>query len=382
MRIVSSLVRIVGLVLCVALLAWVVLALFPTEQRDPAAIMNEMRDLSSNVSSYDVKGNFRGKRDEISQDLSGMACVVPLYRSERTCLAIDDELQAAQYLSLNQKNKTLTPGKMQPLIDKDQIGAVLGRLPEVDCVNSERPKFKELDGEGVAYQAPYFYVVGSHGCARKSGKFKSSVFILTRVRVDQAGQPVGERGSVSAIEATFRLTDVLKAVAPLSTYFGKKLRDGNKGLNIEGLAVDGDKLIIALRAPVLAGKAFLVVTELAPLFDPEFQPGAEGGRLKAEVISVALGPEVGFRDVARLPDGRLLLLTGPANTQAIPYQIYLFDLKSRAPAQLLSTVKTVTAEYKAESLTVLGVSEGRVRVLVLFDGVLNGAPRELILPLP
>src|SRR5262249_29164669 len=119
--------------------------------------------------------------------------------------------------------------------------------------------FKDLDGEAVSYAAPYFYIVGSHGCSRKKAKFRISTFLLTRLKVDAAGAVVGPVG------ASFRLSDALSQGA-FGAYFGKDLDTG--GLNVEGLAVIQDKLYAGLRAPSLAGTAGIVVVSVAALFKP------------------------------------------------------------------------------------------------------------------
>ena len=104
-------------------------------------------------------------------------------------------------------------------------------------------EFGELDGEAVAFAAPYYYVVGSHGCSRKKGEFRASSFILARLSDDQQG----------GVETTFRLTDVLRHASTVSAYFGKDL-NGDNGLNIEGLAVVGTNSSSACVAhPLTAG---------------------------------------------------------------------------------------------------------------------------------
>jgi len=43
-----------------------------------------------------------------------------------------------------------------------------GTPPKTTCEKADG--FDNLDGEGVAYSEPHFYVVGSHGCSRKKGR--------------------------------------------------------------------------------------------------------------------------------------------------------------------------------------------------------------------
>src|SRR4051812_16041501 len=82
------------------------------------------------------------------------------------------------------------------------------RSPPTSRAQPEKGKFKNLDGEGVAYSEPYFYVVGSHGCARHEKKANLSSLILARVHVDSEGKMVGD-GSTS-VETTYRLNDIFR----------------------------------------------------------------------------------------------------------------------------------------------------------------------------
>lgn len=87
----------------------------------------------------------------------------------------------------------------------------------------------------MAYAAPYFYVVGSHGCSRGKAKFKLSTFVLARIRVDANGEPAGP----DAVETTYRLGDALGLAETVSAYYTQDLQtdDGDatpNGLNIEG----------------------------------------------------------------------------------------------------------------------------------------------------
>src|SRR5262249_44767116 len=80
-----------------------------------------------------------------SKDISGIACTGATF--PRTCLVIDDDMQAAQSVLVN--DGSLEAGKLIPLIENRFKGEAL-----------------ELDGEGVAYWDGAFYVMGSHGYPR------------------------------------------------------------------------------------------------------------------------------------------------------------------------------------------------------------------------
>jgi hypothetical protein len=182
---------------------------------------------------YEVPHKFIGKNGKAAVDLSGIACVPG--NGVRRCLVINDESTSAQWATID--STSFIAGDELPLIGESIDRTILGTKPDVDCPNGEG-EFGELDGEAVAFASPYFYVVGSHGCSRQKGKFRASSFILARIGTRQEG----------AVETTFRLTDVLRHADQVSAFFAKDLNTEN-GVNIEGLAVQGSRLIVGLRVP-------------------------------------------------------------------------------------------------------------------------------------
>ena len=256
---------------------------------------------------YDVPHKFIGKDGKAARDFSGIACAPG--QVVRHCLVIDDEGDDAQWATLD--GTSFVAGDLMPLVGEGDGAVTFGTRPEVDCPSGDGA-FGEFDGEAVAFAAPYYYVVGSHGCSRKKGEYRASSFILARLNDEPQNQ----------VETTFRLTDVLRHAGTVSAYFGKDL-DGDNGLNIEGLAVRGDQLIIGLRAPSIDGRAFLVRTEIGPLF-AKSGPGA----LSSETISIAVPEGAGIRDLTTLADGRLLLLLGPAQEQGLPYSLARIEIPS------------------------------------------------------
>jgi hypothetical protein len=339
----------------------------------------------------DVVGDFQGKKGAEAVDLSGVACLPPKADGSRLCLFVNDEARHAQF-GVVAKGK-ITPGEILPLIGKEPDDRTVGTPPETDCpVNNG--KFNEFDGEGVAYAAPYFYIVGSHGCSRNGNEFKLSSFLLARVKVDTEGRPVSGDGKPlapdewsEAVETTYRLSDYLAKADKVGGFFGKSLDETENGLNIEGLAIDGDRVLVGLRAPAFGSMAYLVAADIADLF----RPGDEPAKGKPDVIALKLGKTVGIRDLASLPDGRLLVLAGSTQKQKIPYQVFLVDHHKGGQPKLLAELDPVTgppnpetgeaAIAKAEAIAVLSADADEARVLLMFDGVENGAPREMRLKL-
>jgi hypothetical protein len=176
----------------------------------------------------------------------------------------------------------------------------------------------------------------------------------------------------SSVETTYRLSEALAAASQVRPYFSRDLMSAY-GLNVEGLALVGGKLFAGLRAPNLDGTTFIIAVDAEKLFD-ESVPIKEGD---ARVISVPIGAGRGIRDLARLNDGQLLILSGPAQDAQIPFEIHVLDIgaETSRPLATLGELPGVTGA-KAEAISVLSQHRDVIDVLVMFDGLPSGGPRE------
>lgn len=336
-------------------------------------------------------GNFVGEEEgSPAVDVSGMACV-RAQGATRNCLVINDENKGAQFAAI--RNDRMTVGKVIPLIGNARDPDSFGSPPDEEC--GEEGKFKNMDGEGVAYAARFFYVVGSHGCSRKKDKFQLSSFILARVSVDSQGRPVDAAGRVlgeeefsKAVQTTYRVSDWLQRAKGVKHFFAENLEEDD-GLNIEGVAVQGDRIWFGLRAPVKKAskdgkkfkkQAFIVGGDVAELFEQ----GHEPSKAKPKVAFFDLHQR-GIRDLAALPDGRLLVLAGAPNGDEVPFKLFVAD-PERNTAKLIGMLPEVQGKGKdkngrdkvvtgkAEGVTLMEVEAGSAQAVILFDSLLNGAP--------
>ncbi|KQO86389.1 DUF3616 domain-containing protein [Methylobacterium sp. Leaf91] len=320
---------------------------------------------------YTMTSGLKGKDGKPAKDISGIACMPPR-EGKRRCLVVNDENTGAQFITID--GHTITPGADIDLVGGGPSPNTLGTPPSKNGCSGGEGKFDDLDGEGVAYAAPYFYVVGSHGCSRGKAKFKLSTFVLARIKVDAAGEPVGP----SAVETTYRLGDALGLAETVSAYYTQDLQtdDGDatpNGLNIEGVAVDGTRLFAGLRAPSHDGKTFIVEADVGALF----AQGHESLMAAPQVIPLMVGRGAGIRDLAILPDGRLLVLTGPAQGQTdVPYSLFAAGATTNAKLEPIGRLTGAEKGAKAEGVAVLGDK----RILVMFDSVKDGGPLEYKLP--
>lgn len=213
-------------------------------------------------------------------------------------------------------------------------------------------------------------MVGSHGCSRSSNKFRLSSFILARVGSSPTDQ----------VTTTYRVSDMLKKSEEVKDFFAKALDENTDGLNVEGIAAIGDTLWVGLRAPVTGDNdAYLVYGSISELFHAGHDQTVES----VNTVGIKLDGR-GIRDLAPLPDGRILVLAGPAQDQDASYRLYIADPATKAET-LIGTLETVSQggkAGKAEGLTVLDVVGNKAKVLVVFDGLKNGAPHSGEIELP
>jgi hypothetical protein len=306
----------------------------------------------------------------VAMNISGLACM-PTAAAASTCLVIDDEGRFAQIAIIG--NGRVAAGARLPLIGRKPSRDTVGQPPtETRCSGGER-KFRDLDGEAVAYAAPFFYVVGSHGCSRHSNKFRLSAFMLACIPEAQVANPSSAATfDPSGVETSYRLSEALAAAPSIRPYFTRDLMSAN-GLNVEGLAVAGGKLFAGLRAPALDGTAFIIAIDANRLFDE--RASINEGDVRA--ISVPIGAGRGVRDLARLNDGQLLVLSGPAQDAPVPFEIHLLDIKAQTTTLLGTLAELPDARgAKAEAISVLSQHENAVDILVMFDGLPSGGPRE------
>jgi hypothetical protein len=122
--------------------------------------------------------------------------------------------------------------------------------------------------------------------------------------------------------------------------------------------------------------AYIVDGSVSALFAPGHDSLPEGPTQVP--LPVPLGNKVGIRDLALLPDDKLLILAGAAYQPDISYSIFLLDLKEKATSELVP--QRQDQPTRAEG-AVLSSTPQEIRVLILFDKALNGVPQELRIPL-
>ena len=215
-----------------------------------------------------------------------------------------------------------------------------------DLVDLPGAADEEADVEGLARDGGYLWAVGSHSLRRKRVKDKhDGAKALERLATveGQANRQVLLRlplEQVDGLPQPVRETEVDGEVRRAASFGsrGKDLRDlledderlgpflpipgKDNGLDVEGIAVRGDRVLLGLRGPVLRGWAF--VLELRPYVDDD-EPDRlrlaeldDGRRYRTHVLDLE---GLGVRDLCPAGDD-LLVLAGPTMDLDGPVHVF------------------------------------------------------------
>ncbi|WP_372399748.1 DUF3616 domain-containing protein [Azospirillum sp. HJ39] len=244
---------------------------------------------------------------------------------------------------------------------------------------------REVDIEGLSIFGDALWVLGSHCRARaKDGvqdgapgpiEARPNRHLLARLALGNADADgrrgladPGEPGAASSLAFTAAgdaLTDALADDPLFSPFLALPAKEN--GLDLEGLAVDGTKVYVGLRGPVVAGKAILL--ELTIGF------GAEGG---LELVDDGSGCSfrkhildldgLGIRDLV-LRGKDLFILAGPTMLLDGPCFIYRWRRERTGSIKEVERILQVPTRWKSdhpEGLTLIAV-DGEERLLVVYD---------------
>ena len=239
---------------------------------------------------------------------------------------------------------------------------------------------REVDIEGLERSGDWLYVLGSHS--------------IKRPRLDADDSPRENRRRIAGVDpepfrqrvfriplhanrkgraAEIGLRPILERDPLLAPF--TRIPAGENGLNLEGLGADGTTVYCGLRSPVLRGGYVPVVVF------PFDRPADYTLRF------VELGGR-GIRGMARVDEGWLLLAAferGPSEEVEIFFWNGADQLPGpdgRRPRAERLVVWPGEPDGVAEAITVLAEEEDGYEVLVLFDGIPDGAARRGRVPRP
>jgi hypothetical protein len=225
---------------------------------------------------------------------------------------------------------------------------------------------EEIDIEGIAFEANYLWLVGSHSLKRKKVEEsdqgsdqekiekltkitgKGNRYLLARIPVSQSGSngpqlvrscpdPADSARELTAArlagDATGdKLTEALKTDPHLGLFLSIPSKDN--GLDIEGLAISGSRIFLGLRSPVLRGWAVILEIELEDIDSSTLalKSIGQGGKPYRKHFLQLEG--LGVRELC--VDGEdMLILAGPSMELDGPVYVFRWQGGAKAPADSL-----------------------------------------------
>ncbi|MDI4657720.1 DUF3616 domain-containing protein [Xanthobacter autotrophicus] len=334
-----------------AVLAFLLGTAAPLLAQQSAATVPEARVIRDLVLKGDL-GTGKEKRS-----LSGIACAPPPGPGPRACILVGDEKDLMWSATL--AGETI---RLDARLHPAQAGA------------------GELDLEGATFAAApeggAYYVTGSHGASRSEGQYEARRFQVFRIPTDPTTGAIAPGG----ITSTRALENVIAAIPGLARLACREgttcARLDADGLNIEGIAARDGALYFGLRNPATAGATILKVPANA-LF--------AGPAPKAEVLRVQLDAGIGVRDLAPVAGG-FLILAGLGRSDdhlaARRSVIHFWDGRSETAKPLAQITSADDGKPEALQLITDSIAGKPYEVLVLMDGVKDGAPRVYEVPAP
>jgi Protein of unknown function (DUF3616) len=264
--------------------------------------------------SLDPKGS-NGDRKEIRDALSAIVYV------DKYLFLASDETTTIERLETTDGGKTFKNHKQFQLLE-------FVELPGEDT--------EEIDIEGLDYDSNYLWIVGSHSLKRKEPKPQKTPadnikrlldvssdlnrYFLGRIPTDKDCNLTRDSPSAK-LEDSANGNQLIEALGQ-DKHFQDFLKIPSKdnGIDFEGLAVSGSKVLIGLRGPVLRGWATILELEVLD----------SGTKLELKKIGASDLPYrkhflqlggLGVRDLV-VDDRDLLILAGPTMDLDGPVELF------------------------------------------------------------
>jgi hypothetical protein len=323
--------------------------------------------------------NLEARASDIVSDLSAAA-----FSSDGNLWLGSDETIGLERLSPLDSHSY---GKHQRFLLKDYI----------ELFNTE----DEIDIEGMDFSEGYLWLTGSHSTKRKKVKGKDlekdlerlatvktelNRFILARIPVHN-GELVKSCSSVekeTLTAACLQIVDernvlfaLLKEDRHLQPFITAGIPSKDNGLDIEGLAVQGNRLFLGLRGPVLRGWAIILeleieATETGVLSLKEITP--QGAKYKKHFLALN---GLGIRELC-IRDKNLIILAGPTMDLEGEMQVFCWQnalkksdnlIHSQDDGDLIALfdLPFIVGWDRAEGLALYSYLEEKDSLMVFYD---------------
>ncbi|MEJ0077427.1 MAG: hypothetical protein WDO17_18700 [Alphaproteobacteria bacterium] len=295
-----------------------------------------------------------GQLGEGRDNVSGATCIGAV-TARNVCLVVNDSARFAQFFTI--AGQTIRSG---PLV------GISGTVPPSRITGTPNM-------EGAAHDDRFFYVVTSKDRPSIPPQVDTD-FLVARFEPNISSTPPAPPATIPGLEISDRFRTALTGGLPVPGLTNQQIDRTNsdiQGIAITpGASVRGPRVVnLGFRAPVIGGKAFIVSADAASVF-------ATSGTFTPTVTPVALGLNVGIRDLATVNDGILIL---GASNRSVQQRHSLFLLQTDGQLKHLADIVEPT-DRTAEALLVLLDDPEFYIVLLMFDGVANGGPLQYFVP--
>jgi hypothetical protein len=245
-------------------------------------------------------------------------------------------------------------------------GLVLSNQYSLDDYFPDLPGGKEADLESVDVHGGKLWLCGSHSRVRHDEDFdgqansafrrRPSRHLLGSIKLSDGGEPIRESAKAMAFTGDGSIRRLLRANPVLTPFLD--LPSKENGLDIEGLAVFPNSVLLGLRGPVVENHA--IVASISR------QQGLPTSESVVTLHKIDLGG-LGIRDLARSEDA-VILLAGPVTSADGPYRIHAWDPSSGG----ISETATLLYEWSLRDEHPEGICpfyhQGRPGFLAVYDG--------------
>ncbi|MEM7556193.1 MAG: DUF3616 domain-containing protein [Cyanobacteria bacterium P01_A01_bin.84] len=264
-------------------------------------------------------------------------------------------------------------------------------------INLPAPEDEEIDIEGLAYTDNYLWFVGSHSYKRKKAKSnktkteniqrlstvvsEANRYILGRIPLIngellpscQHPQESNCQLTAAKLQVTDRgnvLIEALEKDPHLGIFVKAAIPSKDNGLDIEGIVVNGNRIFLGLRGPVLRGWAVILELEIGDTAPGIMNLLSEEGKLYKKHFVYLHG--LGIRDLYQ--DGNdLLILAGPTMDLDGPVHLYRFQNgmnlseDSFNEPEVILDIPYGEGDDHAEGVTLFEQVTGIPSVLIIYD---------------
>lgn len=246
-------------------------------------------------------------------------------------------------------------------------------------------KSGEIDIEGLAWQSPYLYALGSHSAKRtkikSSSDQKDNQQLLEKVSLEPMRQQLlrielNEKQQVVNIQS-LSLQPLLQEHPILKDFVG--LPSKENGIDMEGLSIDKQgRLYIGFRGPVLRGNIGTIL---------RLETKRDAFEIKKSKLLYFNAQGRGVRGLSKADNG-FLVLTGAVGDQPLSFQVYRWDGKNALSGtdynarHFALLCEIPESKGKPEGVQFLRQTETYIDFVIVEDGVINGNPTTYRCPNP